>query len=141
VTAGAAPSPGGPRSLPRAARITSAAEIKALLRGGKRRKTSHLDVFVSTSPFVYSRIGLIVPKPRMKTMPGGKRVRGAAVQRNRLKRRLREISRTAVLPALNARGCFVDVLVRARPEAYVATFAELGGELGAVQGWLCSSAG
>jgi ribonuclease P protein component len=107
-----------------------------LFRRGKRRKTRHLDVFVSASPVAHSRIGLVVAKPRKKTSPDGKRVRGAAVQRNRLKRRLREIARIQLLPALD---CNVDVMVRARPEAYGASFEALAAELVALQEWLCSS--
>jgi ribonuclease P protein component len=52
-----------------------------------------------------------------------------AVERNRLKRRLREIVRLDVLPALAAAESRRDVLVRARREAYDASFAELREEL------------
>jgi ribonuclease P protein component len=45
----------------------------------------------------------------------------AAVERNKLKRRLRELVRTVMLPHLHA----VDVLIRARREAYAADFAAL----------------
>jgi ribonuclease P protein component len=45
----------------------------------------------------------------------------SAVDRNRVKRRLREIVRLDVLPSLPN----VDVVVRALPSAYVAEFAEL----------------
>jgi len=44
-----------------------------------------------------------------------------AVHRNRVKRRLREIVRVHVLPALQG----VDVTVRALPSAYRADFGEL----------------
>jgi ribonuclease P protein component len=63
------------------------------------------------------------------------------VQRNRLKRRLREIARTELLPRLARGGCEVDVLVRARPEAYDASFDELSHQLIEVGGWVCSSGG
>jgi ribonuclease P protein component len=66
-------------------------------------------------------------------------VHGAAVQRNRLRRRLREIGRTVLLPGLNDQGCFADVLVRARPEAFFASFGQLRDELVEVQEWICSS--
>ena len=126
----------GGYALPKASRITAAEEIRSLFRRGKRRKTRHLDVFVSASPVPHSRIGIVVPKPRQKSSPTGKRVRAAAVQRNRLKRRLREIARTRLLPQLQ---CKADILVRARPEAYGATFDALWGELSALEEWLCSS--
>lgn len=55
--------------------------------------------------------------------------RHTVVERNRVKRRLREILRRAVMPRLEAAGLNLDVLVRARREAYHASFAELAGEL------------
>ncbi len=57
------------------------------------------------------------------------RHRHDVVERNRLKRRLREIVRQEVLPRLDGAGLAVDVLVRARREAYGAAFAALKGEL------------
>lgn len=57
-----------------------------------------------------ARAGVIVP-----------RYTYGAVNRNRVKRRLRELVRVHVLPAM--RG--VDVTVRALPSAYQASFAEL----------------
>lgn len=52
-----------------------------------------------------------------------------AVRRNRLKRRIREIVRQEVLPRLDERGRPVDVIVRARAEAYDASYGELRSEL------------
>jgi ribonuclease P protein component len=72
-----------------------------------------------TSPLVHpltncTRVGLIVP-----------RFRHTAVARNRLKRRLRELSRTRLLPS----GIAVDVVIRIRPEAYRADYAELTAQI------------
>jgi ribonuclease P protein component len=53
------------------------------------------------------RVGLVVP-----------RFKQSAVARNRLKRRLRELTRARLLPADLA----ADVVLRIRPEAYLATF-------------------
>lgn len=53
------------------------------------------------------------------------RYKHSAVDRNRLKRRLREIGRRAILPELPP----LDLVIRARPEAYEAGFAELDDEL------------
>lgn len=53
----------------------------------------------------------------------------SGVERNRLKRRLREILRREVMPRLDAAGLNLDVLVRARREAYDAGFSELAAEL------------
>lgn len=62
----------------------------------------------------------------------------AIVERNRLKRRLRELGRTRVLPALREAGLALDVMVRARAEAYDAPFASLRDELDRVTEALCS---
>jgi ribonuclease P protein component len=59
-------------------------------------------------------VGFIVPKHKQ-----------TSVARNRLKRRLREIVRRRLLPALPP----IDLVVRARPEAYGATFDALDAEL------------
>ncbi len=89
-----------------------------MFRRGKRKKTSHFDVFHAASPVSHARLGLVVPKHGRKI-----------VERNRLKRRLREIGRTEILPRLRERGVEVDVLVRARREAYGASFEDLREEL------------
>ena len=49
----------------------------------------------------------------------------SAVERNRLKRRLREIVRTQLLPCLSP----VDFLIRSRPSAYDVDFSILIDEL------------
>jgi ribonuclease P protein component len=53
----------------------------------------------------------------------------SAVLRNRVKRRLREALRLEVLPRLDGLAQGVDVLVRARREAYGVPYARLAGEL------------
>jgi len=78
----------------------------------------HVDVFFAASPVAIPRFGLVVPKHRHRI-----------VERNRLKRRLREIARTEVLPRLRGAGRPLDVLVRARPEAYAAGFEALRDDL------------
>ena len=98
----------------RSVRITASEEIRTLFRRGKRKRTRHLDVFVSTSPVGHSRLGLVVPRHRQ-----------TAVLRNRLKRRLREVGRRELLPRLEDGGLLVDLMVRARPEAYGATYEQL----------------
>lgn len=108
--------------LPRARRITRSREIRELFKRGKRSRTAHLDVFDSPSPVTFARIGVVVPRYKRR-----------AVDRNLLKRRLREALRRFVLPRLDAAGRNVDVLVRARREAYDASFAELKKEL---EDWL-----
>lgn len=110
----------GRQRLSRNVRITSSREIRALFQRGKRSRTAHLDVFDSTAPFAYPRVGVVVPKHRR-----------TAVERNRLKRRLREVLRADVLPRLRQLNESSDVIVRARKEAYLATFSQLRDELNA----------
>lgn len=62
----------------------------------------------------HPRLGLIVPKHRQ-----------TGVARNRLRRRLREIWRREV----QSRQPAWDLLIRARREAYEASFATLRGEV------------
>jgi ribonuclease P protein component len=100
-----------------------------LFRRGKRKTTRHLDVFFSTSPVAHSRVGIVVPKHRR-----------TAVLRNRLKRRLREVARRELLPRLAGAGHALDVMIRARPEAYEAGYEALRSELVRVVEELCSSA-
>lgn len=59
----------------------------------------------------HARVGLVVPKHGR-----------SAVERNTLKRRLRELSRTVLLPDAPA----VDIVIHTRPSAYRLEFAELG---------------
>ena len=87
-----------------------------MLERGKRRRTKNLDVFFAASPVSRSRLGVIVPKH-------GSRI----VDRNLLKRRLREIGRREVLPRLAEAG--VDVLVRAKRTAYGVEYDVLRREL------------
>ncbi len=55
--------------------------------------------------------------------------RRTVVQRNLLKRRLRDLLRSIVLPGLDAERLALDVVVRARRETYEAPFAGLSAEL------------
>lgn len=114
--------------FPRETRITASAEIRALFRRGKRRRTRHLDVFVSPSPAAFPRLGIVVPRHRQKV-----------VKRNRLKRRLRELGRTLLLPTLRECGRPVDVMLRARPEAYAAPFEALRDQVRQLVEELCSA--
>ena len=52
-----------------------------------------------------------------------------AVERNRLKRHLRELVRSRLLPAAGA----TDVVIRARPEAYTATLAALSDDIDTIR--------
>lgn len=120
---------GASERLPRSARITRSAEIRELLVRGKRKRTPELEVFFAPSPASRSRLGLIVPKH-------GRRI----VDRNRLKRRLREIGRRHVLAELVAQRRATDVLIRARPAAYGADFDHLTASVRRAVEALCSDA-
>lgn len=99
-------------------RIRRSGEIRGLLRRGKRRKTSELDVFLAASAASCARFGVIVPKHGQ-----------AIVVRNLLRRRLREIGRLDVLPRLDTLPRGLDFLVRARREAYQVSFQQLRNQL------------
>ena len=123
----AAVSPERGERLPRSARIRRSTDIRALLERGKRERTTNVDVFFVPSPASRSRLGLIVPKH-------GREI----VERNRLKRRLREIGRREVLPALDAGGRGGDLLIRARRAAYDAEFGQLRFDVHEAVEALCS---
>ena len=86
-------------------------------------------MFVSTSPVGYSRLGLVVPRHKQ-----------TAVRRNLLKRRLREAGRRELLARLGEHGVMLDVMVRARPEAYGASFEQLREEIDSIAEELCFNA-
>jgi ribonuclease P protein component len=123
------PKPGAPGGfgLPASRRITQAREIRVLLRQGTRKKTSHLDVFFLSSSEQAPRVGIVVPKHHR-----------SVVERNRLKRRLREISRRELLPRFREEGLHVDLLIRARSEAYEVSYRQIRRGLLEVTEELCS---
>jgi ribonuclease P protein component len=86
-----------------------------------------MDVFFLSSSEVCPRVGIVVPKHRRRV-----------VDRNRVKRRLRELSRRELLPRLREEGFQLDLLIRARKEAYEASYLQLRKELLEVTEELCS---
>ena len=101
---------------PRQLRLTRGSDLQKVLREGKRARTEHLEVRLLASLLRHPRIGIIVPKHRR-----------SIVDRNRLKRRLREIVRQEILPVVPTLA--VDLVVRAGPQAYEATFETLRAEV------------
>lgn len=97
--------------------LTRAADFEAVRREGKRIRTRTLEVRSVASLRRLTRIGIIVP-----------RYQHSAVDRNLLKRRLREILRRECQEAL-AQLDVHDVVVRATPSAYASDFATLRSEL------------
>ena len=100
-----------------AQRLSRAADIEFVKRTGKRVKSGLLDVRVTASPSLCARVGIIVPK-----------YGHIIVERNRLRRRLRELVRIHVLPVLRLAPA-TDVLIRALPRAYSASFEVLEREI------------
>lgn len=111
-------------SFPRELRITRGAELRRLGDEGKRIRTQFLDVRFGPSPSFLAegigrvRVGLIVAK-----------LGHTAVERNRLKRRLRELARTQ----LSTMSTRLDVRLRAKAGAYSASFAELSADVRTVR--------
>ena len=83
-------------------------------------QTERLEARASASLFLHPRVGIVVPKHRHKV-----------VARNRVKRRLRELVRTSLLPSLGR----IDLLIRAKPEAYGSTFRELTADVAQIGEW------
>ncbi len=77
-------------------------------------RAAHLELRVAPSPLSFARVGFIVPKHGQ-----------TSVARNRLKRRLRELIRVRVLPALTPQ----DLVFRTLPSAYVQSWAVLSREV------------
>jgi ribonuclease P protein component len=84
-------------------------------------------VFVAESPALRVRLALVVPKHGRKI-----------VERNRLKRWLREGARLDLLPRCRDRGSALDVLIRARAPAYDIGFERLREEIRELAEALCS---
>jgi ribonuclease P protein component len=101
--------------------VTRAADLDRVRRQGKRFRTSHLEVRQLASLLRHSRVGLIVPKHRH-----------GSVERNLVKRRLRDAVRRALWPVLHtadAQGAPSDLVVWATPSSYTVTFDALLGEV------------
>ncbi len=113
------PEASGPRGLewPRAVRLLRSSEFLAVYRSGRRLASPHFVAFVLPNGREHSRFGLSI-----KGVPRG---RGAAVVRNRIKRRVREIlrRRRGEIPA----GW--DIVLHPKPAAGTADFLALEAEV------------
>lgn len=101
--------------------MTRGQDLQTVIREGKRIRTVHLDVRVVASPLALSRIGIVVPRHQH-----------SAVDRNKLKRRVRELARIELLPALRGRAS-IDIAIRARREAYAADMQSLRADVVAIR--------
>lgn len=79
-------------------------------KAGRRIRTEHLEVRSSDSLLSHARVAVIVGKHGH-----------TIVERNRLRRRLREMVRTRLIPVMGG----ADVVVRPLPSAYELSYAEL----------------
>lgn len=95
--------------LPRERRITTRREIAALLRGARARGPA-LELYRRPAAEAIARATCITPKHGR-----------TGVERNRLRRRIKELMREILL----SRGEGEDWLVRTRPIAYELSHAEL----------------
>lgn len=108
-----APEPVTNERHPRRARLGRGPDLQSCWTTGKRVRLPHLELaWLPHQP--RTRTGIIVPLYQR-----------TAVQRNRLRRRIREILRRETLRLLPP----VDLVVKARREAYGASFAQLRAEL------------
>jgi ribonuclease P protein component len=103
------PAPSGER-FPRHCRLTRSADIARINSEGKRERTPWFEVRALPTMLEHARIAIVVP-----------RFNRTAAARNRVKRRLRELARRELLPSLKP----VDVVIRATPSSYRATFDTL----------------
>jgi ribonuclease P protein component len=106
------------QNLPRAARIRNVRDIRAILRHGRRCPAGPLDVYFRENSADRPRVAVIVPK-----------YGHPSVERNRLKRRIREIVRREWLARRWEEGAAIDLLVRARPSAYEMSYSGLAANL------------
>jgi ribonuclease P protein component len=104
--------------FPRRQRLKRATDFRLVLGRGKRFRAACLEIMWAINDVGHPRLGLVVPK-----------FQSSAVARNRLRRRLKEVTRRLGLPRLGP----VDVVIRIRREAYGAGWDELSQ---AVRDWL-----
>jgi ribonuclease P protein component len=83
-------------------------------RAGRRLRTEHLEVRTVASLLSHVRLAVIVGKHRH-----------TIVERNRLRRRLRELARVRLIPFHSD----IDVVIRCLPTAYGASFSSLTDEI------------
>lgn len=100
--------------FPPAARIRGTEQIRATFREGRRHVVGPVELFARPSPAGRPRLAIVVPRHGH-----------SIVERNRVRRRLREVARREWLPEALRRGAALDVVVRARRGAYGTPFEEL----------------
>ena len=106
-------------AFPKDFRLRTASEFKKVYQGGAKRISRSFVLFVLKNNLAHSRFGLTTPRKL-----------GKAHDRNRLRRRVREILRTS-RPAIPDG---FDFVVNPRRSAIVRDFEDLRGELVALLG-------
>ena len=116
--------------LPRDARIQKSRDFRAIYQTRRAYPAKllvlHLRKLAESERGAPVRFGFVISKKSARK----------SHDRNRLKRRLREICRTVIIPAIN-QGKFADVLLVARSDAAAADFKTLLDEVN----HLCRKAG
>jgi len=119
------PAGGASARFARQARLRKHADFDKVYRTGRRLFSAHMTVFFLRRDPGPARVGFTVT-----------RAMGTAVERNRIRRRLRE----AVRLNLGTVGNGVDVVIHAKKSAQAADFAELREEIARAFGKIKSSA-
>jgi ribonuclease P protein component len=104
----------GDERFPRSRRLVRSEDVRRVIRRGHRSRRHAVDIHWAASESGHPRLGLVTPKFRQ-----------TAVARNRVRRWLKDLWRRELqlrLPAL-------DVVIRARPEVYAASYQSLRDEL------------
>ena len=105
-----------PESLgfPRWRRLTRWSDIRRVGREGRKVRGENLELRSMASPLSHARVAIVVPRHRH-----------TIVERNRLRRLIREHLRTTILNSLPA----LDIVVRALPGSYATRGVDLRSEL------------
>ena len=108
------PVAGGVSARWRQARLRKHTDFETVYQGGRRIFSAHMTLFFLRRESAGVRVGFTLP-----------RALGSAVERNRIRRRMREAARLG----LAAAGGGVDVVVHPKKSALRADFAELRVEM------------
>lgn len=121
-------------SFPRAARLLKHSDFDRVYKQGRRHFSSHMTVF-----YLRQAEGALPEIAPPETAPPEKRPRvgftvgrvlGGAVERNRIKRRLREAVRQRRSALQGAGACSVDVVINPKKSALTVEFSVLLEEVG-----------